>query len=77
MTYKSDDYDPMPSMPSPGRLDPSYRPPASPSPTYQHGSRGDRHASESKEQYEMSQRNTATTTDGTLNSTDQFFQAVK
>ncbi|KAG1601659.1 hypothetical protein G6F47_003474 [Rhizopus delemar] len=73
----SDDYDPMPSMPSPGRLDPSYRPPASPSPTYQHGSRGDRHASESKEQYEMSQRNTATTTDGTLNSTDQFFQAVE
>ncbi|KAG0791970.1 hypothetical protein G6F62_001461 [Rhizopus arrhizus] len=73
----SDDYDPMPSMPSPGRLDPSYRPPASPSPTYQHGSRGDRHASESKEQYEMSQRNTATTTDGALNSTDQFFQAVE
>ncbi|CAO3660556.1 unnamed protein product [Rhizopus stolonifer] len=69
----SDEYDPMPPMPS-GRQDAGYRPPTSPSPTYQSGSRGDRHASESKEQYEMSPRNVDSST---LNSTDQFFQAVE
>lgn len=56
-----------------GRHDTGYRPPASPSPTYHHGSRGDRHAPESKEQYEMSQR---VPSDSALHSTDQFFQAV-
>ncbi|CEG67278.1 hypothetical protein RMATCC62417_03731 [Rhizopus microsporus] len=69
----SDDDEPVPPMPT-GRHDTGYRPPASPSPTYHHGSRGDRHAPESKEQYEMSQR---VPSDSALHSTDQFFQAVE
>jgi syntaxin 1B/2/3 len=57
-----------------GRYDAGYRPPVPPSPTYQTGSRGDRHA-ESKETYEMSQRTTPVG-DGIV-TTDQFFQEVE
>lgn len=53
-----------------GRYDAGYRPPVPPSPTYQTGARGDRHA-DSKETYEMSQRTSPSDT------TDQFFQEVE
>ncbi|CAO3635872.1 unnamed protein product [Mucor hiemalis] len=55
-----------------GRYDAGYRPPVPPNPTYQTGSRGDRHA-ESKETYEMSQRTSPVSGD----TTDQFFQEVE
>jgi syntaxin 1B/2/3 len=64
----------MPPMPT-GRHDAGYRPPVPPSPTYNNGSRGDRHA-DSKETYEMSQRTTPVQQDGGI-TTDQFFQEVK
>jgi hypothetical protein len=63
----------MPPMPT-GRHDAGYRPPVPPSPTYNNGSRGDRHA-DSKESYEMSQRTTPVQQDG-ISTTDQFFQEV-
>lgn len=61
-----------PPMPT-GRQDTGYRPPVPPSPTYQHDSRGDRHA-DSKEAYEMNQR--TPNTEGIV-TTDQFFQEVE
>lgn len=64
-----------PPMPT-GRNDTGYRPPVPPSPTYQTDSRGDRHA-DSKETYEMSQRTTPGGADGSIVSTDQFFQEVE
>jgi hypothetical protein len=57
-----------------GRHDAGYRPPVPPSPTYNNDSRGDRHAADSKEHYEMSQRTTPVQ-DGIV-TTDQFFQEV-
>ncbi|KAI8993731.1 t-SNARE [Pilobolus umbonatus] len=65
----SDDYDSMPPLPS----STSYRPPTSPSPTY-NSQRGDKYA-DTKEQYEMSQRTTPSP-EG-ITSTDQFFQEVE
>lgn len=59
-----------------GRHDAGYRPPVPPSPTYNNGSRGDRHA-DSKEQYEMSQRTPTPIQEGGIATTDQFFQEVE
>ncbi|GAA5803962.1 t-SNARE [Helicostylum pulchrum] len=69
----SDDYDNMPPPMPTGRQDTGYRPPVPPSPTYQHDSRGDRHA-DNKEAYEMNQR--TPNTEGIV-TTDQFFQEVE